>query len=154
MNFVWCFLMYSCMGINMIDILFVDWYIKILFHVNDIFLFYIESSLLPKCSAVKYRCRLRYLTDEIERTMTYICFILKPCDLKLGMHVLKTLLFLMKSTDYTYYTYFFLFFKRLKRVGSVLSRSELDPFLYIWYNTVRTKSGLSPCGRLCLKGIQ
>ena len=34
----------------------------------------------------------------------------------------------------------------MKRVGSVLSRSELDPFLYIWYHTVRTQSGLSPCG--------
>ena len=37
------------------------------------------------------------------------------------------------------------FWGDLKRVGSVLSRSELDPFLYAWYHTVRTKSGLSPC---------
>ena len=51
----------------------------------------------------------------------------------------------MKPADYTYYTYF-LIFRRLKRVGSVLSRWELDPFLYIWYHTVRTQSGLSPCG--------
>ena len=34
-------------------------------------------------------------------------------------------------------------------MGSVLSRSELDPFLYIWYHicTVRTQNGLSPSGR-------
>ena len=32
-------------------------------------------------------------------------------------------------------------------MGSVLSRSELDPFLYIWYHTVRTQSGLSPLWR-------
>ena len=30
----------------------------------------------------------------------------------------------------------------LKREGSVLSRSELDPFLSIWYHAVRTH----PCG--------
>ena len=44
-------------------------------------------------------------------------------------------------------THTFWFFEHLKRVGSVLSRSELDPFLYtcIWYHTVRTQSWLSPC---------
>ena len=77
--------------------------------------------------------------------MTYVSFILKPCNLKFGMHVVKTYLYFMKPADYTYYTYF-LIFKRLKRVGSVLSSSEFDPFLYIWYHTVRTQSGLSPCG--------
>ena len=30
-------------------------------------------------------------------------------------------------------------------MSSVLSKSELDPFLYIWYYTVRTQRGLSPC---------
>ena len=48
-------------------------------------------------------------TDEIERTMTYISFILKPCDLKFGMHVVKTLLYFMKPADYTYNTYFIIF---------------------------------------------
>ena len=33
-------------------------------------------------------------------------------------------------------------------VGSVLSRAELDSFLYIWYYTVRTQSGLIPCNNL------
>ena len=33
---------------------------------------------------------------------------------------------------------------RLKRVGNVLSRSELDPFLYIWYQTVGPETGLAP----------
>ena len=33
------------------------------------------------------------------------------------------------------------------RVGRVLSRSQLDPFLYIWYHTIRTQNGLSLCGR-------
>ena len=39
----------SCMGIKMIDTLFVDWYIETLFHVlfNDFFFTYIKSSLLP-----------------------------------------------------------------------------------------------------------
>ena len=31
-------------------------------------------------------------------------------------------------------------------MGSVLSRSELDSFLYIWYQTVRNQNGLSHCG--------
>ena len=31
-----------------------------------------------------------------------------------------------------------------KREGNFLSRSEWDPFLYIWYRTVRTQNGLSP----------
>ena len=85
--------------------------------------------------------------DEIERTMTYISFIFEPCDLKFGLYVVKTLFYFMKPVDYTYYTHFhtFWFFRRWKRVGSVLSRWELDPFLYIWYHTVRTQSGLSPC---------
>ena len=61
--------------------------------------------------------------------MTYISFILKPVDLKFGMHVVKTLFYFMKPAVYTY---FFLFFRRLKRVGSVLSRSELDPYIYIF----------------------
>ena len=60
------------------------------------------------------------------------------------MHVLKTVLCFMKLTDYTY-DILFDFFKRLKRVGSVLSSSELGPFPYIQYHTVRTQSGLSPC---------
>ena len=38
-----------------------------------------------------------------------ISFILKPCDLKFGMHVVKTLFFFMKSADNTYYTYFLIF---------------------------------------------
>ena len=60
--------------------------------------------------------------------MTNISFILKSCDLKFGNHVVKTLLFFMKPADYTYYAYFI--FRRLKRLGSVFSRSVLDPFLY------------------------
>ena len=43
-------------------------------------------------------------------------------------------------------THTFWFFRRLKRAGSVLSRSGLNPFLYIWHHTVRTHSGLSPSG--------
>ena len=39
--------------------------------------------------------------------MTYISFILKPCDLKFSMHVVKTLFYFMKPADYTYYTNFF-----------------------------------------------
>ena len=58
--------------------------------------------------------------------MTYIIFILKPCALKFGMHVVKTVFYFMKPADYTYYTHFF---RHLKRVGSVSSKSELDPFL-------------------------
>ena len=57
-----------------------------------------------------------------------------------------------------YATYFFIliiihilhiswFSLRLKRVGSVSSRSELDSFLYIWYHTVRTQNGVSPCAQ-------
>ena len=39
----------SCMGITLIDTVFADWYIVILFHVlfNDISFTYIESSFLP-----------------------------------------------------------------------------------------------------------
>ena len=51
----------------------------------------------------------------------------------------------MKPTDYNLSHIFFLFFRRLKLVGSVLSRSELDLFLYIWYHTVQIQNGLSPC---------
>ena len=65
-------------------------------------------------------------------------------DFKFGMHVVKQLFYFMKPVGYTYSTNL-LIFRRLKRVGSVLSRSELDPFLYIWYHTVRTQSGLSTC---------
>ena len=36
------------------------------------------------------------------------------------------------------------FFRHLKWVGSVLSRSELDPFLYILFHTVQTQNRLSP----------
>ena len=51
----------------------------------------------------------------------------------------------MKPVDYTYYTYV-LIFRRLKRVGSVLSRSELDPFLYISHGIIQfgPKTGLAP----------
>ena len=63
------------------------------------------------------------------------------------MRVVKTLFYFMKPADYTYYTYF-LIFRRLKRVGSVLSRSDLDPFLYKWYHTFRTQNWLSPCGHI------
>ena len=35
--------------------------------------------------------------------------VLKRCDLKFGMHVVKTLFYFMKPTDYTYYTYFLIF---------------------------------------------
>ena len=72
-----------------------------------------------------------------------ISLILKPCDLKFDMHAVKTLFYFMKPADYTHTVWFF---RRLKRVGSVLSRSALDPFLYIWYHTVRNQNGLSPCG--------
>ena len=39
--------------------------------------------------------------------MAYISFILKPCDLKFGMLLVKTLLYFKKPADYTYYEYFF-----------------------------------------------
>ena len=62
--------------------------------------------------------------------MKHVSFISEPFNLKFGMYVVKTLFYYMKPADDTYFTYFFLFFRRLKRVGSVLSRSELDAFLY------------------------
>ena len=43
----------------------------------------------------------------------YISFILKPCNLKFGMRVVKTLFYFMKPADYTYYTYL-LIFRRLR----------------------------------------
>ena len=49
----------------------------------------------------------------------------------------------MELGDYTYYTYW-LVYRCLKREGSVLSRSELDPFLYIRYHTVGIQIGLAP----------
>ena len=70
----------------------------------------------------------------------YIYFISKPRDLKFGLYVVKTKLYFMKPTDYTHHKYFL-----MMRVGSVLSRSELDPFLYIWYHTIQTKKRHSPC---------
>ena len=58
----------------------------------------------------------------------------------------KTVFYSMGPADYTYNTYFCIY-KVLKRLGSILSRSELDPFfIYIWYHTVRTQYGLSLCG--------
>ena len=47
-------------------------------------------------------------------------------------------------------THTFWFFRRLKRVGSVLSRSELEPFLFIhvWYHTVWAQSGISSCDNI------
>ena len=89
---------------------------------------------------------------EIEKTMTYISFIVEPRDLKFGMHVvLKKHCFISWNLQIVHITHTFWFFRRLKRVGCVLStcRSELDLFLYIWYHTVRTQSGLSPCGSIC-----
>ena len=73
----------------------------------------------------------------------YISFILKPRDLKFGMRVVKTWFYIMKPAVYTYYTYFLIF--SVFEASSVLSKSKLDPFLYIWYHTVRTRNGLSPC---------
>lgn len=61
--------------------------------------------------------------------MTYTAFNLKLRDLKLGMHVVLTLFYSMKTADCTYLTYF-LIFKHLKRVGKISSRSDLDSFLY------------------------
>ena len=55
----------------------------------------------------------RHLDKKINRTREIddvnISFILKPFDLKLGMHVVKILFYVMKPTDYTYYTYFLIF---------------------------------------------
>ena len=51
--------------------------------------------------------------------------------------------FILWNLQIIHITHTFWFYRRLKRVGSVLSRSELDPFLYIWYHTVRTLNGLS-----------
>ena len=50
----------SCIGIKMIDTLFVDWYIEILFYVlfNDFFFTYIESSLLSTWKI--YVCKLSF----------------------------------------------------------------------------------------------
>ena len=72
--------------------------------------------------------------------MTYISFSLKQRDMKFGMHVVKTLLYFMKPTDYTYCQIPFLIFTRFMRVCSALSRSELEPFLCIWYHTLRTQN--------------
>ena len=46
-------------------------------------------------------------TPKRERTMTYNYFSLKPRDLKFDMHVVKSLFFFMKSTDYIRYNSFF-----------------------------------------------
>ena len=93
---------------------------------------------MSTCQIINWLLDGSYWHYSFERTMTFISIILKPCDLKFGMHVVKILFYAMKLADYTYDTNF-LIFRSLKRVGSVLSRSELDPFLYIWYYTV-TKS--------------
>ena len=55
---------------------------------------------------------------------------MKPRDLKFGMHVVKTLLYLMNPTDYTSYRYLMNFKPFFNRVGSVLFRSGLYPFFY------------------------
>ena len=71
--------------------------------------------------------------DEIERTMMYISFISEPCDLKFGMLVVKTLLYVMNSAYYTYYTYILnFFFWCLKRVQVVfyLGQSWAPFFIY------------------------
>ena len=62
--------------------------------------------------ASKFRTRSKHkLTCQGRRNRendnVYISFILKPCDLKFGMHVVKTLLYFMKPADYTNCTYFF-----------------------------------------------
>ena len=77
--------------------------------------------------------------------MTYISFVSKYCDVKFGMHVVKHYSILW-NLQIVHINPTFLIFRCLKRVGSVKSRPELDPFLYIWYHTVRTKNGLSPHG--------
>ena len=59
------------------------------------------------------------------------------CDLKFGMHVVKTFIFLW-NLQIVHIKPTFLIFRCLKRVGSVKSR------LYIWYHTFRTKKRLSP----------
>ena len=45
-----------------------------------------------------------------------------PLDFKFGMHVVKELFYFMGPADYTYQTYLWI----------LLTRSELDPFLYTY----------------------
>ena len=73
-----------------------------------------------------------------------ISFNLKPCDLKFGIHVVKTLL-LLWNQHFIHITNTIWFFRHFIRIGSVLSRSELDPYLYIWYHTNQIQNGLCPC---------
>ena len=72
-----------------------------------------------------------------EKDDEFISFILKPSDLKFGMHEVKTLFF-FRSLDYVYLTYFYIF----QRLDSVLSRSELDPFFIYGIIQFGPKTGL------------
>ena len=80
------------------------------------------------------KSRDRWLRSHLLNSATWnlACMLFKHCSIFANLQII-------------YITHIYWFCRRLKRVGSVLSRSELDPFLYIWYHTFRTRNGLSPC---------
>ena len=73
---------------------------------------------------MKYNCLFYFGTLRLE--IWHVC--------------IKNIIRFLGPADYMYaYQPSFGFFRSLKRLGSVLSRSELDPFLYIWYHTAPTQ---------------
>lgn len=64
--------------------------------------------------------------------------------MKFGMHVVK-ILFNGTWLQISHHTHNFDFFGRLKQVGSVLCRSDLDPFIVSFNHWGMTKNDLSLC---------
>ena len=85
---------------------------------------------------------------EIERTMKFIAFILKSCNLKFGMHVVKTLFYFIKLAEYTYFFIFIVV--RRERVEFYLSQSKTSFFMYGTWCIIQfgPKTGI-----LCLKPL-
>ena len=72
----------------------------------------IKFSIFVVCGSVYTNYFTRHYGDsskDPERRNRENENVLKRCDLKFGMHVVKTLFYFMKPTDYTYYTYFLIF---------------------------------------------
>ena len=105
--------------------------------------------ILYICLLSPYFCNKLHYRSNFEQYafLVFSAIPIMACKVRSLYIEKKTLFYIMKTADYTYYTYVFIFYA-LKRVGSILSRPELDPFLYIWYNTVRTQNGLSLCARV------
>ena len=58
----------------------------------------------------------------------YIYFILKPCDIK-DMHIVKTLFFFMRPSDFIYNTYFLIFYASSEWVAFYLRQSSTTFFI-------------------------